>query len=347
MVKRALIALLGMVTAVSLLSVPTAQAEFVAQAPAATTKGLPQQFEIMKPQAGRDGRPIAGKTALVGRQFHWQGAYQFIAAPGSDGLAALVSQHPTYENPSQGGHTLWEISAENGLGSGAGRSMVEVGWTHDKALYGDVLARLFCSAWVVDTWLGYSVTGTPNGFVDNPNEPVGCGTALATTPLGNVPSAFYQYQIKRQTVNCWTGVAAPGWRIIQQNQGNTPDRCIGHYPDSLWSAAPFTKASLIQSFGEQVAATVDGPCHDGGSGIFATSTDPSGAAINIAYSHFNAPAGVTNVPTGIFANYTGGGIEPASTYRVYQYPADLDKFKFGGIGYKFDGTQPGGVLNGC
>lgn len=332
----------GLLAAVSLLFSPAAP---VAAAPAVKTR--PAGSEIAKPLAGRDGRPLTGKAALVGRQFHWQGIQQNIAAPGTDGEAALVSQHPTYENPSQGGHTLWEISAENGQNIGAGRSMAEIGWTHDKSLYGDTAARLFCSAWVNDAWQGYSVPGTANGFQDNPNEAVNCGTALATTPLGNVPTAFYQYQIKRQTTNSWNGAANPGWRLIQQNQGNSPDRVIGVYPDTLWGATPFTKVKRFQNFGEQVAITVDGPCHDGGSGIFATSTDPSGAAISIAYSHFNAPAGVTNVPTSVFANMTGGANEPAATYRVYQYPADLDKFKFGGVGYKFDGTQPGGVLNGC
>lgn len=338
--KRILAPIAAALLAVSLLSAPVA-ATATAAAPAAA--GHPAG----KPIAGRDGRPIAGKAALVGRQFHWQGVYQSIPSPGSDGEADLVSQHPTFESCSQGGHTLWEISAENGLNSGGGRSMAEIGWTHDCALYGDTAARLFCSAWVADAWQGYSVPGTPNGFQDNPNEAVNCGTALATTPLGNVPSAFYQYQIKRQTTNSWNGAANPGWRLIQQNQGNTPDRVIGVYPDTLWGATPFTKVRLFQSFGEEVAATVDIPCHDGGSGIFATSTDPSGAAISIAYSHFSAPAGVTNVPTGVFANISNGLNEPTTTYRVYQYPTDLDKFKFGGVGGDSADHATGGVLNGC
>lgn len=300
---------------------------------------------IRKPLAvGKDGK----SARLAGGVFHYAGMHQWLGNgsnnTGATVVAALASQHNPYLNTAQFGHTLYEVAAQ----SYDQQQTVEIGWTVDDSLYGNTSTRLFCASWVNGAFNGYAKSGSWNGFVDNPSEAVGCGTALAVTALGSAPSNFYQYKILRQSTNSWDGAANPGWRLVQQNMGNSPDRVIGVYPDTVWTGASpsvttFDEVGLLQIFGETVSSTVDNPCHDMGSGIFATSTDPSGAAVNIAHSA-NAP-GETNVPDAVNVNPSS---DSPGAYRVYQFPADLDKWKFGGIGFNSSGTtSPAGTLNGC
>lgn len=305
----------------------------------------------------------------AGLNFRYAGSWQFLgntATPGSGGtqVAALVSQHPPYEcvNPTttpscsttQGGHTLWEISAENRSGS-----MVELGWTVDYALHGDFNTRLFCSAWSSGTWMGYSQSAT-SGYIDNPNESVGCGynvsgvatkgTNLAVTAVGSTPVNFYQYRIERTGAPTWCPTCGPGWMVLQKNQGGV-DRQLGIYRDSVFGAGAFSEIFLYQNFMETVAqnGSTDNQCHDGGSGTFAwggvAPGTPNASAAEMLASSQNA-TGETNTPDGYDTPTTLGGTSSPTAYRIYNYPGSPYRFKFGGPGYNAAGTGTG-VIGGC
>jgi len=336
-----------------------------AAAPSASTPPMKPLVGV----AGYNGGPLKdraaydtllkaqGATSLQGApnaDFHWQGAKQVLSTTQNGGttqLAGLTSQH--HPDPDGLSHTLWEMA---GISSDS-QQILEIGWTMDTPICGQsVNPCLFVYSWVAGVPQGYN--GYNPGWVDNPNEAVNAGTALASTATGSAPTLFYQYRMERITNPTWcTGTCGSpsgfgtGWQFIQKNQGAT-DRIIGGFRDTHFSGVSggFTKFDYFEIYGEE--ATQGGgaiACGDGGSGVFGTSTEPSAAARTVAYS-FAAVAGKTNVPDEIYVkdSYDPSVTSPdtPTAYRIYQLPTDLDQWKWGGPGYNSAGTGTG-TIGGC
>lgn len=302
-------------------------------APVSTAlKGLPLLSKATGKATGKvrnaDGQVSA---LLVGPYYHYTEMHQYIGngtnTSGADGVAVLTSQHNPYVQTGTpgGGHSLWEVAAE----SADQLQIIEAGIRKDHNA--GAVPRLFVSTWRNGVWRGYDSSNP--AWIDNPSEAVNAGTALAYTAAGAAPSIFYQYRIERTTLCSGGGASGSGtgWRVIQKNQGAT-DRIIGCFSDADWTAVgvTFQKIGVIQLFGETAEWDDPNTCSDQASGVYGTSTSPSAAGHQLAYSLAGAPAGETNVPDGV-------GVIPSTSspnaYRMWQDPGDLDEIRWGGTGF--------------
>jgi len=343
MIKRVTVALATLLS-LALLAPQSAYADGdIIWTAASSGKTVKDDRPIKKPPVGVSAR---AKSALATNYHYVQGKKDIATSTntGATQVAVLASQHkPKQETDTL--HTLWELAAIDPYAPG-GRNIVEVGWDVDDTLFGDSNTHLMCAAWGNDTFFGYG--GSPlyptSGWVDNPNEAVGCGTALATTPSGSAPTNYYQYRIERTPVSrpAWQNQGS-GWQVIQQNMGNSPDRIIGYWPDSLWTAigATFTKIASLRSFWE-VASTNLKPCGDMGSGVFGTSASPSAAADSLAFS-FAGYAGVNDFDSVDVIPST----DSPQGWRAYDQGTaatpDPDRMRGGGPGWNSAGTGTGSV----
>jgi len=326
-------------------------AAFAALALVLTAGAAPAAAEVARhaPGAAQPAahirKPLAGVSAKRADDpvYHYVEGYRTLPAPGASQYAALVSQHSPYRHTTGAGHTLFEIAV---MDSQANRNIVEAGWTKEQAVCGQLVSPcFFVYSWINNVGQGYNANNP--GWVDNPTEnAVNAGTALASTPLGSAPTNLYQYRIERTPVSqpTWQN-QGPGWQIIQKNQG-AADRIPGYFPDTHWSTSAFGKFGYAMSFYE-VASYDATPCDDMGSGVYASSANPSAAAVHAAMSFGGAPAGTGNTFDGVIVSPAA---DSPAAYRVYPEPGDPDKFKAGGVGYAGphgSTSTAAGTLNGC
>jgi len=139
-------------------------------------------------------------------------------------------------------HTLAELAVQ----SGGRKATIEVGWSVDRAAFGDSDPHLFTFYWVNGQEGCYNVC-TQDGkqwFV--PSK----GSVLpgSTLPSGVVKS----FAIKHSDGAWWIWYDSD-W--------------IGYYPDETWTSAgtSFTQSDFVQAFGE-VASDNDRPCSAMGNG---------------------------------------------------------------------------------
>ena len=152
-------------------------------------------------------------------------------------------------------HSLVELLIDR-YDSGAGvHQYVEVGWVVNPDSNGESSARLFTSAWVDSTWLGYG-HNTGSGFV-NYCSPSPCTADHSVLVAGGgTPLASKPFVIEHMTYGGYTG-----WWVAYDG------KYFGVWPDSLWSGAAggsFTSATAIQVFGETVTNqwNTGGSCSD-------------------------------------------------------------------------------------
>lgn len=304
---------------------------------AAAPADRPDHTPIRKPVPGY------GKRALAGPNYHYAEGIKDITTStgtGATQVAVLASQHKPHK-PSDTFHSLWELAALDPYSPG-GLNAAEIGWSVDLAVNGDVNTHLFCYAWANGTGLGYNAAAG----VDNPNEAVGCGTALATTPPGAAPSNYYQYRVERTPAArpAWQN-QGPGWQLIQQNMGNTPDRIVHYYPDTEWTSrgTVFTRIPQMRSFWELASLEAKPKaCGDMGAGVYGTSASPSAAADSLAFS-FAGAAGTNDFDV---VDVSPAGDSPTA-WRVYDQGTaatpDPDRIRGGGPGWNAAGTGAGTV----
>ncbi len=195
---------------------------------------------VLGSRAGNDRAGAAAPTADA--QFFYAQASQTAAAEGA--FAWFTVARPTLATGEA--HTLAELAVQ----SADRRQIVEVGWTVDRALFGDANPHLFVFHWVDGQPTCYNACG----FMPYPGgDPAGM-----TLPAGG--DAHY-LTIRHFDGNWWIGHGGVRW--------------MGYFPDSLWGGR-FTQAGLTQWFGE-VAAYNGRPCSDMGNGRFSSS--PSAAQI--------------------------------------------------------------------
>lgn len=196
---------------------------------------------------GPKGNPFHAAASTQGASsltYLYGGAYQFAVADGSN-MFMTVSRPALAAADS---HSLGEMAAS----SADSKNYVEVGWTVDRGLFGDLEPHLFVYHWVN----GLPTCYNGCGFVPFANAAsVRAGMTLRPS------SATPQFTIQHFQGNWWVGFNGV---------------FFGYFPDSLWGGA-FTKVGLAQWFGE-VAADSATPCTDMGNGLFASSPSSSTAA---------------------------------------------------------------------
>jgi hypothetical protein len=217
---------------------------------------------------GPKGNPSLALASTQGIQsltYLYGGAFQFAVADGSN-MFTTVSR-PALATADF--HSLGEMAVQ----SADGRNIVEVGWTVDRSLFGNVDPHLFVFHWV------NGVPACYNGCGFVPVSNAASVTAGMTLPSGN---STPQFTIQHFQGNWWIGYGGV---------------FFGFFPDALWSGA-YTKAGLTQWFGE-VAANSATPCTDMGNGLFSSSPSSStavainfigGPAANISLNTITNPA---------------------------------------------------------
>lgn len=194
-------------------------------------------------------------------------------------------------------HTLGEI----GVQSADQKQIVEIGWTVDAAVNGDVHPRLFVFHWV---------DGAPTCYN-------GCGwvqvSATKKPGMRVTPGAMADYQIQ---------LRGSDWWLTYDGED------LGYFPGSLWTT-PYTTAGHVQWFGEIAAAGADS-CSEMGNG--AKGTDPAAAAMSGLY--LLTPAGA-KVP----AAAGPGEITNSAYWNIGQ--TTPTSFAFGGPGSPTGCCTPG------
>jgi hypothetical protein len=185
-------------------------------------------------------------------------------------------------------HSLAEIAVE----SGDGLQIVELGWTVDRGVNGDVQPHVFAYHWV-------------NGQVTCYN---GCGwvqvSATKMPGMQVVAGESHLYEIKL--------VNGDWWEFFD-------GEAMGYFPQALWDRG-FTQATLAQWFGE-VAASSKLPCTQMGNGK--PGMDPASASFDELH-RFD--------PGGAMAQAAGnpGTISNPGLYSIGR--ATATSFGFGGPG---------------
>ncbi len=171
--------------------------------------------------------PAPGQGNVV--RYHYAGARQYAETDGT--YANLVIGKPKLAQDDY--HTLAEIAVQ----SADGRQIVEVGWTIDRGVNGDVDPHLFVYHWVD----GKATCYNGCGYVQYSKSVI----AGDTLPVG---------VSKRFGIQFHEGA----WWIAYDSEW------VGYFPESLWEV-PFSRSGLIQWFGE-VASRSTTPCSGMGTG---------------------------------------------------------------------------------
>lgn len=209
---------------------------------------------------GNPSHALASAQGVSALTYLYGGAYQFAVADGSN-MFMTVSRPALASGDF---HTLGEMAAS----SADSMNYVEVGWTVDRGLFGDLEPHLFVFHWVN----GQPTCYNGCGFVPFAN-PGMVKAGMTLRPGNSTP----QFTIQHFQGNWWVGYNGV---------------FFGYYPDSLWGGA-FTKVGLAQWFGE-VAANSATPCTDMGNGQFASSPSSSAA---VAIGFIGGPAASINLNT--------------------------------------------------
>ena len=185
-------------------------------------------------------------------------------------------------------HSLAEIAVE----SSDGAQIVEVGWTIDAGVNGDLQPHVFVYHWVNGGQTCYNACGyiqvSPTKF---PGMRV-------------VPGEAHRYEIR---------LIGGDWWILYDGEA------MGYFPQSLWNGN-FQQSQVVQWFGE-VAAAVSVPCTQMGTGKLGADA----AAASYRDLHLIDPDGATAQ-----AAAQPGTVTDAALYNLGQ--AEPTAFGFGGPG---------------
>lgn len=154
----------------------------------------------------------------------------------------LFQARPEINLNDAGTHSLQELAVEDAQG----RQIVEIGWTVDLGLNGDTRPHLFVYHWVDGVGKGYNRPG-----FTRTSKSIKPGMAVA----GGRPARF--------------AIAYSSHRWWLSYNGHR----FGYYRASLWGNR-YTKAGLVQAFGEVSSAT-GRTCNDMGNGRFGSSSHAS------------------------------------------------------------------------
>ena len=205
--------------------------------------------------------PADGSICYFGACYNYVAGRQY-AYYATGASVDLWRASPGLDPNDANAHSLQELAVQ----SVDQLQIVEVGWTVDRSLNGDVRPHLFVFHWV---------DGIPTCYN-------GCGfvsTSSLTKPGMKLDSGgFSNFEINH---------VGDEWQI------SLDGTMFGYFPDSLWGSSTFTQPLLIQAFGE-VASTTTPTCNQMGTGKFAES------AASSSMQNF-ALLGPTVSPTNLFA----------------------------------------------
>ncbi|WP_228717895.1 neprosin family prolyl endopeptidase [Kitasatospora acidiphila] len=221
--------------ALGLLIATPAAAEASTTTPAASTASRAVAAHPLPPAVPSAAPPANGSGPVC-----WFGAcYDYVSGrqkTDAAGASILMQQSaPTIKPGDTDSHSLQELAVQ----SADQKSTVEVGWTVDLGLNGDLLPHLFVYHWVDGQESCYNACG----FVPV-SRTVTAGMALR-------PGDAARYGI----VNL-----GGDWWIFYNHQA------VGYFPGSLWSGG-YTRTQTITAFGE-VAHAAGSTCESMGDGRF-------------------------------------------------------------------------------
>jgi hypothetical protein len=197
-------------------------------------------------------------------------------------------------------HSLAEIAVES-LGA---QQIVELGWTVDAGVNGDLQPHVFAFHWVDGQQTCYN----------------GCGWVQVSPSrrpgMRIVPGEAHRYEIK---------LVGSDWWLFYDGEG------MGYYPQSLW-ASGFKQAVLVQWFGEVAAAGMS-PCTEMGNGKVGSDT----AATGYAELHLFDPGGAAGPAAAI-----AGALTNTALYDIGRVTPT--SFGFGGPGASAGCCTPSSCL---
>jgi hypothetical protein len=174
-------------------------------------------------------RPEPGVASADANNYLYAAAVQFASSTGAG--ATLVQADPALA--AGDAHSLAEISVE----SADQRQIVEIGWTIDPMVNGDLAPHLFAFHWVDGQQTCYNACGWVQV---SPGKRPG---------MRVVPGEAHRYEIENVNGDWW---------LLYDGEG------LGYFPQSLWGGR-FAQAGVAQWFGEVVAVTTS-PCTQMGTG---------------------------------------------------------------------------------
>lgn len=218
---------------------------------AAAAKPLPPGSAAMAkhfpPSQGNVGTRLqAAATGDDGSICYYGACYNYVSgrqyADASGASVQLWTARPELDAADYDAHSLQELAVQSADAS----QIVEIGWTVDRQLNGDLAPHLFVFHWV---------DGVPTCYN-------GCGfvpTSTAVTPGMELPSgSLGTFRINH---------VRDRWEL------SLDGIMFGYFPDALWQGR-YTRLGLVQAFGE-VASTTAPACDDMGTGKFADSAASS------------------------------------------------------------------------
>ena len=201
-----------------------------------------------------------GCTLFATSQYYCRaGAYQYVTSDGA--FMSTPVQSPVVASADY--HSLAEMAVE----SADGQQIIEIGWRVYRPQ--DQTPRLFIYHWINGRGTCYN---SGCGFVQSASTTITPNMALtpSSTPV--------QFAIEYFQGNWWYGYNGT-W--------------FGYLPGSLWSSPAFTKAGLVQYFGE-VSSTTTRPCSNMGNGAMGTST-AAAAVTGIGYYNATTTSALTHI----------------------------------------------------
>ena len=305
-------------TATATATIPHISYSNNASAPAAV-KGPPPQID---PSRKTLNAVINGKNGGI---CYYGACYYYVTsvlgANSATGATATITQSQPIVD-SKDSHSLIELAVE----SSATRQIVEIGWTVDQWLNGDLKPHLFVYHWVNGSPTCYNGCG----FVATSNKYTAGGLVTSGT------TGIY-------------GINFSNNRWVLTYNGTE----LGYFPESIWSGS-FTSIDMAQAFGEIASGSSYTPETQMGNGIMGTKSKSSQIS-NFSLIGAINPSGLGVSSVGAtnkykYSNVTSNGFNLGGPgYKSVPNPyINLDNTMISGLGYSVGGnciTTPGSTIS--
>jgi hypothetical protein len=270
-----------------------------------------------KPSTGADGQGgMAARASCSSPCLFYAVATEAGIGGGSDyanGATATSTTYATYKR-STDYHTLWEIAVR----SPSNGDTVEVGYTVDVALNGDSNPHLFTYWW--DAGTGQCYNGC--GITDITTNPINAGAGLPK-PVNK------DFRIGSDATTWYFGYDG-SWTSFLLKSAFSSSTEFGNSAD---------KVATAQYFWE-VAAAVDVPCTDMGSGY------PGSPAVSQTTSAFNFTTSGTTDPVDVSISVQGPNM-PVPTGAYSMSKTSATSVRGGGPGWVGNPPMTPGTIGGC
>lgn len=286
----------------------------------------------------RSGQDFSKSSTLsvLSTTFVYAGGHQILGSGvTAQGAAANLLVAEPYLDTTNDGHSLGEVAVRDTVSG----NTIEIGWTIDQGLNGDVQAHLFTGAWDSSGFLGYNATAA--GYVDNSSNAINAGANLhAVATNATFTSRIKKFLIQHDTTVACGSDPTGGWWVSYDNV------YVGCYKNSTWPSG-FGSINNAEYFGEVVTFRTSGkPCSDGGNGKPGNSYTAGGLDINdpafFASTSWVNPNPSTTTSVNSLYNQDAAGNNTAAEYDAFSIGSTGNRtFTYGGKGSTSTGTTPG------